>query len=104
MTPDALCQFDPQTRTCRVCGYTATRLPSYRRCRPAITGWRPIMVGDVVEIALAKIGITAERVEGVTGKPCGCKRRKSLLNEQGLKVQQAARRVAFAAKRFYLGE
>lgn len=41
---------------------------------------RPLL-GDVVESALSKFGITAERVSGwFGGRNCGCKERKELLN------------------------
>lgn len=37
-------------------------------------------LGDVVEKALATVGVTEERVTKVLGRPCGCKRRKEMLN------------------------
>jgi hypothetical protein len=105
----SLCDFDNPTRTCPVCGYHARRLPTYRECRPVPEKvWRPVQVGDLVELWLTRAGITRERVETWTrtaGKPggCGCDRRKRWLNERGNEVQRAARRAAFAVRRFYFG-
>ena len=38
-------------------------------------------LGDKVESALAKIGVTEERVSKLIGMPCGCKVRKAKLNK-----------------------
>jgi len=40
-----------------------------------------LYLGDKVANALGAVGITPERVEKITGKPCGCKKRKNKLNE-----------------------
>lgn len=40
-------------------------------------------VGDLVEQALAKIGVTSEKVERWLGRPCNCRRRKEKLNKLG---------------------
>ena len=45
-------------------------------------------LGDIVEKALSKIGVTEERVQTWLGRPCGCRRRKEKLNQLG---QWAAR-------------
>lgn len=41
-------------------------------------------LGDVIEKALATVGITEERVTKVLGKPCGCKARKERWNRLSL--------------------
>lgn len=38
-------------------------------------------LGDYVESALSKLGITSERVEAWIGLPCGCEERKQRLNQ-----------------------
>lgn len=45
-------------------------------------------IGDTVEAALSKIGITDERVQKFLGKPCGCKERKEKWNQIGLWAQR----------------
>jgi len=40
-------------------------------------------LGDVVERALTKVGITKKRVEKWLGRPCGCSKRKERLNQLG---------------------
>jgi hypothetical protein len=40
-------------------------------------------LGDAVESALTKIGVTKERVERWLGRPCGCAERKAKLNALG---------------------
>jgi hypothetical protein len=37
-------------------------------------------LGDVVEKALAAVGITKDRVEVWVGRPCGCRERQEKLN------------------------
>lgn len=46
-------------------------------------------LGDFVEQALSKVGITSERVESFLGRPCGCKQRRDKLN----RLHSWARRV-----------
>lgn len=38
------------------------------------------MLGDAIEQALTKVGITADRVERWLGRPCACKARRDKLN------------------------
>lgn len=58
-----------------------------------------IAVGDLVEKALTTIGVTQERVERITRKPCGCKARQRWMNQAGFAVQRkAAELVVKAAK------
>ena len=40
-------------------------------------------LGDAVAAGLAAVGITPERVAKVTGRPCGCGKRKQALNRLG---------------------
>jgi len=39
------------------------------------------MLGDVVERALARVGVTPGRVERVLGRPCACQDRKEKLDD-----------------------
>lgn len=45
-------------------------------------------IGDTVEAALSKVGITDEKVQKWLGKPCGCKERKDKWNQIGLWAQR----------------
>ncbi len=47
-----------------------------------------LYLGDRVANALGAVGITPERVEKITGKPCGCKKRQNKLNELHKKAQR----------------
>ena len=38
-------------------------------------------LGDFIETALSKIGITEERVSRWLGRPCGCRERRDKLNQ-----------------------
>jgi hypothetical protein len=69
---------------CGVCFKYVTD-PAYRahyespKCRSTSKpGW-----GDRIEAALTKRGITKEKVEKILGRPCGCDKRKRLLNRLG---------------------
>lgn len=57
---------------------------SYKTCETCqLADGRSIKgVGDAVERGLSSVGITKERVEKLTGKPCGCGERKVWLNEK----------------------
>jgi hypothetical protein len=100
------CDFGNPEFTCPVCGYVAKHARTVRECKPVTPQRRHIMVGDLVEKALAGVGITEERVAAVLGSKggCGCESRKRWLNEQGVKVQEAFSEVAKAAQKFYLGD
>lgn len=37
-------------------------------------------LGDLVKLALTKVGVTEERVERFLGRPCGCAERREKLN------------------------
>lgn len=39
-----------------------------------------MLLGDAVEKALEKIGVTSDRVERWLGRPCGCAERREKLN------------------------
>lgn len=38
-------------------------------------------LGDLIEKALTKVGVTKERVEAYLGRPCGCTKRRDKLNQ-----------------------
>lgn len=40
-------------------------------------------IGDMLERALTRVGITKERVEAYLGRPCRCRERQRKLNELG---------------------
>lgn len=102
------CDFDTVNLRCRVCGYQARRLPTFRECRPPpVAVFRPFMVGNFVEQCLSSLGVTKERVEQWTrtkGKPggCGCASRQRWLNDWGVSVQKELRRLAEKYRRFVL--
>lgn len=43
-------------------------------------------LGDRIAAGLSAIGITEERVSRLVGRPCGCGRRKKVLNEWGSRL------------------
>lgn len=45
-------------------------------------------LGDLVEKALQKVGITEARVSAFLGPNCGCKKRKEKLNQLGAWAQR----------------
>lgn len=45
-------------------------------------------LGDTVENVLSSVGITEERIKAITGKDCGCKKRKAALNLYGFHAQR----------------
>ena len=47
-----------------------------------------VALGDIAERILRLFGITKERVQAITGKPCGCKKRQETMNAWGYRVQQ----------------
>ncbi|MFA5376320.1 MAG: hypothetical protein WC455_11300 [Dehalococcoidia bacterium] len=65
----------------------AMRRPSHReqmtKLPPIITQAKAAKsrgLGDVLEAALSKVGITHDRVDAWLGRPCGCAERKERLN------------------------
>ncbi len=52
--------------------------PAYPRAKPGL--------GDMVADGLAAVGITKERVQAVTGRPCHCPERQAALNRLGQMV------------------
>jgi hypothetical protein len=71
------CECDPDGN-CTKCGRKMKSCVAKRHCRPGL--------GDYVEMALSSVGITKERVEKITGKPCGCGKRQEALNRLGRKL------------------
>lgn len=63
---------------CVICG-AAVRPGTKRNCHARRPPPR-VPLGDWVAAGLAAVGITPERVEAFTGKPCGCKERQEALN------------------------
>ena len=45
--------------------------------------WVNVRLGDILETALKKVGITQEKVERFLGKPCKCPERRQKLNMLG---------------------
>ena len=71
------CKIDPKSLLCSRCGMQVSSMAvRVGECRGR-------GLGDWVQFALAAIGITKERVEKVSGKPCGCKQRQEALNKLG---------------------
>lgn len=40
-----------------------------------------MLLGDLVEQALTKVGVTSEKVSAYLGRPCSCKKRRDKLNQ-----------------------
>lgn len=74
------CLFNNETNSdgdfvCSRCGKGHPGpMPIFRNCKA------PSMLGDFVLILLRRIGITTERYEYWTGKPCNCADRRDKLN------------------------
>ena len=60
-------------------------------------------LGDIIEQALTKVGITKERVEKWIGS-CGCNERKEKLNRWHRRRKEKLRKLGHWAKRFVKGE
>jgi len=60
------------------------------------------MLGSLVESALTKAGLTADRIERWLGKPCHCKERKEKLDQLTLWAKQSLKKCLSpaSAKRF----
>ena len=52
-----------------------------KKTKPAPIKQPTLELGDLVESALRTVGITTERVTKWIGRPCGCERRKQMLNQ-----------------------
>ena len=72
---------------CPDCGWQIcnVKLPVRRAC-PGKTLAKRRGLGDMVKAGLSAIGITPERVQAVTGKPCGCAKRQEKLNALGRRI------------------
>jgi hypothetical protein len=51
-----------------------------------------LRVGDWIEAVASLVGITPERVQRVTRRPCGCRERKQWLNERAAAVAERLER------------
>ena len=78
------CIFDI-SGACIHCGLSVRGKPGRRPCR-AKASRRSIRLGDAVAKVLSLFGITKQRVEVFTGKPCGCQKRQEALNTFGSRV------------------
>lgn len=82
-----MCRFETiergenwQVVRCPRCGTTTGRIPDSGQriignCRPGL--------GDLVSFWLSVFGITKQRIEWITRKPCGCEERSAKLNTLG---------------------
>lgn len=77
------CVFDEESSACAVCKKPMASCDLRRNCKGEVG------LGDFVESALTVLGITKERVEEFTGKPCGCAARQEALNRFGDRVMAA---------------
>ena len=62
---------------------------------------RRFALGDAVESMLAGLGITKERVQWLTRKPCNCPARQRWLNQWGYARQEQIERIVQRAARWY---
>lgn len=69
------CIFDDSLR-CKVCR-KAIDIPGVKR---NCNGFARVFLGDFVEKLFKFVGITPSRVQVVTGKACGCNKRREQLN------------------------
>ena len=54
---------------------------------PQATGFLPrLRVGDWIEAAARAVGITSERIERWTRRPCGCRGRRDWINERSAEL------------------
>ena len=99
-----LCDYEPSTLTCRLCGHVARRLPTYRQCTAAQIFLPRVAIGGAVERLLTAIGITKERVQEWTRtRDCGCAARQRWLDQWGYAQQEKLERLLNKAARFYFG-
>ena len=72
---------------CPDCGFSIckVKLPVRRAC-PGKPFAKRRGLGDMVKAGLSAIGITSERVQAVTGRPCGCAKRQERLNALGRRI------------------
>lgn len=75
--------------------YMALVAATRRPCR------KPVALGDAVERMLTRLGITKERVQAWTRKPCNCPARQRWLNQWGYEKQAQLERVLRKAARWY---
>ena len=79
------CDLTNPAATCPVCGFVARRrdgrlvVGCRRRC-PGRAILPRLNVGTWIETAARFVGITSERVERLTRRPCGCRGRRDWLN------------------------
>jgi len=98
-----LCDYDPDTLSCRACGHVALRLPTYRECTSTRVYLPRPMLGDWLAWCLRAVGITEARVERWIGSSCGCDGRRRWLNRAGFLAVDRLERWANAFARFAVG-
>jgi len=99
-----LCDYAPNTLTCRACGHVAKRLPTYRDCTATRIYLPRPMIGDALSWILTAIGITEARVTAwLGGADCGCRGRRKWLNRAGVLVVDRLERWLNNVSRFALG-
>lgn len=91
------------THTCTNCGRVVNSQygPERIHARCKATGGKcefvkpeeanPLPIGRWVKAGLSAVGITPERVEQATGKPCGCKERAAKMDRWGARVWRKAK-------------
>ena len=88
------CDLSNPRARCPVCGFVARRrdgrlvVGAMRNCpgpRPRVFLPR-LRVGDWIESVARFVGITSERIERFTRRPCGCRGRRDWLNERSAAV------------------
>ena len=57
--------------------------PVVSPCSEPVAGGNKFALGDMASAALAKVGITEDRVTDWLGRPCGCNERRLKLNQFG---------------------
>lgn len=80
----------------------AAYLELVRQHRPVVVNRRRrVALGDAVERMLTRLGITKERVQAWTRRPCSCPARQRWLNQWGYRKQEQLERVLRKAARWY---
>lgn len=113
------CEAIKGSKLCGRCGLKVPDHPSLRICvtqqdrarllRKFSRGDRikvpDVNLGDKVEWALKKVGITEELIKQITGKKdCGCPRRRSKMNQVSNELAFQLQRFLNGAADFVLGE
>lgn len=99
-----LCDYAPDTLTCRACGHKALRLPTFRECTATRIYLPRPLLGDALAWLLTAVGITEARVSAWLGSAsCGCASRRRTMNIWGVFAVDRIERWLNAFSRFALG-